>query len=73
MKIFKAKKQLKGTQVIWISDDLTLLRNNLAFLARRAVKEKKAVQTWTYDGKIFLKIKEGAKPTRIRHPEDIPI
>lgn len=72
MNIFKAKKKLKGNQVIWISDDLTLLRNNIAFLARGAVKEKKAVQTWTYDGKVFLKIKEGEKPIRIRHPEDIP-
>ena len=72
MKVFKAKKNLKGSTDLWIGDDLTLLRNNTAYLARKAVKEKRAAQTWTFDGKIFLKVKEGEKPIRIITPEDIP-
>ena len=54
-KIFKMKKELKGSG-IWISDELTPYRDRLAYLARQAVKQNKALQTWTNEGKVFLKI-----------------
>ena len=70
----KEKKKLKDLiwQKIWITDDLTLYRSRLAFLARTAVKKKRAAQTWTHDSKVFIKIKSDDRPRRVRRPEDIP-
>ena len=52
--VVKAKTKLKGKN-IWISDDLTAYRSNMAFQARQAVREQHYEQTWVHDGKIFVK------------------
>ena len=71
MKVMKKKKELKG-EGIWITDELILRRDRLAFMARQAVKEKKAFQTWTSDGKIFMKLTKEDKPIKIFTIDDIP-
>jgi hypothetical protein len=43
-KVIKLKKKLKDSQ-IWVTDDLTKLRSELAYEARKAVREKKISQT----------------------------
>ena len=70
-KVMKKKKELKG-EGIWISDELTLRRDKLAFMARQAVKDKHAFQTWTSDGKIFMKLTKDDKPIKISTIDDIP-
>ncbi|KAK6168786.1 hypothetical protein SNE40_019967 [Patella caerulea] len=40
---------------IFINEDLTKVRSNLAFQARQLQKEKKIQSTWTSDGIIFVK------------------
>ncbi|KAK6191173.1 hypothetical protein SNE40_002911 [Patella caerulea] len=40
---------------IFINEDLTKVRSNLAFQARQLQKEKKIQSTWTSDGIIFIK------------------
>jgi hypothetical protein len=70
-KVVTNKKKLKGQQ-LWINDDLTPHRSHLAYLARKAVKEKKIYQTWTTDGKVFIMSTEGSRPRKIVKPEDIP-
>ena len=69
--VFKKKKELKGSG-IWISDELTPYRDRLAYLARQAVKNKNALQTWTHEGKVFLKIDNVDRPMKITKPEDLP-
>jgi hypothetical protein len=69
--VMQSKKKLKGDDM-WISDDLTPYRRNLAYLARRAVKGGKAAQTWVTDGKIFLKKNGKDKPEKITSAYDIP-
>ena len=71
LKIAKLKKNLKGSN-IWIADDLTAYGNRLAYLARQSVRDKKAYQTWTYDGKVFLKVDKEGKPRKITSPHHIP-
>ena len=71
LKIAKLKKNLKGSN-IWIADDLTAYGNRLAYLARQSVREKNAYQTWTYDGKVFLKVDKDSKPRKITSPHHIP-
>ena len=70
-KIFKKKKDLKGSG-IWISDELTPYRDRLAYLARQAVKQNKALQSWTNEGKVFLKVDNVDRPIKITKPEDLP-
>ena len=73
--VLKARSKLKGTG-IYVNEDLTKRRNNLAFLARQLKKQNKVVDTWTYDGKIFVKHRLTAdnpalKTSEIRHESDL--
>jgi translation initiation factor 1 (eIF-1/SUI1) len=71
--IFKAKKKLKGTNnTMWITDDLTPMRTNLAFLARQAVRESKLKKTWVHNGKVFAIKGDEEGPFRISKVEDLP-
>jgi hypothetical protein len=69
--VMSQKKNLKGEQM-WITDDITPYRNRLAYLARQAVKNGHAHQSWISAGKIFIKAAEKSKPTKVRAPSDIP-
>jgi hypothetical protein len=69
--MMKQKSKLKDKN-LWLSDDLTNMRNNLAFLARTAVKNNKIAETWVTDSKVFVKDKGKAKARRIYKPSDIP-
>lgn len=69
--VMKHKKNLKGQKDIWIGDDLTPLRSNLAFHARRAKIQGVINDTWTYDNKVFVRKNPGDKATKITHVEEI--
>ena len=69
--VTKLKTKLKN-QDLWISDVLTPYRMNLAYLARKARKERKLTQTWVHDGKIFIKATGEAKPKKVNKPQDLP-
>ena len=70
--IMEKKKQLKGKKM-WLSDDLTPYRSNLAFLARKAAKERRIHDTWVTDSKVFVQAKAKDTPKRIQAPKDLPI
>lgn len=70
-RVIKKKQLLKG-QKVWITDDLTPYRERLSYMCRQSVKQKRAEQTWTYDGKIYIKMTKDARPHRIDKPEEIP-
>ena len=55
----------------WINDDLILNWARIVYEARKAVKDQKIAQAWTFDSKIFIKINAEAKPQRINRLEDI--
>lgn len=57
-RILKASKNLKQEEkfkYVHINEDLTKTRNALAYRARQLKKKNYISQTWTVDGKIFLK------------------
>ena len=71
--VFKEKKKLKGMDsALWITDDLTPMRTNLAYLARKAVRETKLKKTWVHDGKVFAVKNNEEDPYKITNEEDIP-
>ena len=70
-RIYKSRTKLKGTS-IWIAEDLTPRRSELAFKAREAVRQNKAAQTWTFGGTIFLKTKSKSRPHKVATENDIP-
>ena len=70
-KVFKLKKKLKGKQ-IWLADDLTPYRDNLAFKARNAMKQGQIFLTWVHDNKVFIQKSKQDRPFRIKMEEDIP-
>jgi hypothetical protein len=71
--VFKEKKKLKDTNCqIWITDDLTPMRTNLSYLARKAVRESKLKKTWVHDGKVFAVKKNEDTPYKITNEDDIP-
>ena len=69
--IFQKRVILKGTN-IWICDDLTARRSKLAYIARQATKLNPNYKTWTYDGRVYFKMKDSAEPTRIDDEADLP-
>jgi hypothetical protein len=69
--VFKLKKKLRGKQ-IWLADDLTPYRDNLAYQARHAMKQGKIFLTWVYDNKVFIQKTKSGRPIRIKMVEDIP-
>ena len=68
--VVKAKTKLKGKS-IWISDDLTAFRSNMAFQARQAVRDQLFEQTWVHDGKIFIKKTGHTRPIKLTSPGDL--
>ena len=59
-RIIKASKNLKDGELynnIMINEDLTKTRNTLAYRARQLKSKGVISQTWTVDGKIFMKDK----------------
>jgi hypothetical protein len=70
-RIYKTRTKLKRTP-IWLGEDLTTRRSNLAFKARERVRQGKAEQTWTFGGNIYIKIKRDGKPQKINMEEDLP-
>ena len=69
--IMKVKSRLKGKK-IWLSDELTSYRSNLAFLACRDVKDGKAEGTWIANSRVLLKLKVEKHSRKIDSPSDIP-
>ena len=53
-KIMKLKSQLKHKGYKG-NEDLTKVRRDIFFQARKMVKEKRMVSAWTYDGTFFVK------------------
>ena len=67
----KAKlKQYQGGKSFFIKEDLTYKSNMLVSKARKLKKEKKVKDTWTSDGKIFVKDFRDRKSV-ITRPKDI--
>ena len=61
-KVMKARKTLKDLtdrpHRIYVNEDLTRKRAQLARLARTAKNNKKIKDTWVFDGKIFIKLQD---------------
>jgi hypothetical protein len=69
--VFKLKSKLKGHD-LWITDDLTALNSNLAYLARQALARRKIKKTWVYSGRIFIVKNGDDRPIRIIRRDEIP-
>lgn len=67
--IMQAKK-LKGTNV-YINEHLTKKNGNIAREARLLKKQKKIVATWTRNGNIWVRTKEGSQAKIIRELKDL--
>ena len=61
-KILKEARQLKGTNV-YINEHLTKKNMTIAATARRLRKEKKILNTWSRNCKIFVKINQNGQLT----------
>jgi hypothetical protein len=73
MEIFKQRTKLKDSdQEIWLSDELTKQKNELAFAARQSMRDRRINTTWVYDSKVFVKIKATDKPRIIKSKNDLP-
>ena len=70
-KIFKNRAKLKSSNV-WMSEDLTPRKSELAYKARECVRQGLALQTWTVNGTIFIKTRHGNRPTKIMTEDDLP-
>ena len=62
--VYKARTKLGDTD-LWISDDLTKINLEIAKEAYKAVKGKRLFKSWYFEGAVFLKTTEKAKPVRI--------
>lgn len=55
LKTAKNLKDLPSYSHVRLNEDLTATRSKLAFICRKLVKSRDIKQTWTIDGKIFIK------------------
>jgi hypothetical protein len=69
--VMKRKTKLKD-QDIWLADELTKFRIDLAYAARKAAKERKIAQTWVHDSKVFIKRNTSDRPILVKYKKDIP-
>ena len=69
--VMKRGPRLKDKKV-WMTDDLTKLRSNLAYQARQAVRKNQIHQTWVSEGKVFVKEKENSRTKRISDKTQLP-
>ena len=56
---------------IYINDDLTKKRADLAFKARKEKKAGRIAETWVSNGKILVKKKKTDKPTVIKNIQEL--
>ena len=68
--VYARRLKLKGTHV-FISEDLTLKRSELAFQARKYVRTTPNASSWTSNGHIYLKDSQDDKPRIIHHKTDL--
>lgn len=68
--IYARRLKLKGSGV-YISEDLTMKRSNLAYEARNYTRATPNSSTWTSEGRIFLKDSIGGKPRIIHNSTDL--
>lgn len=69
-KVIMQAKKLKGTNV-YINEHLTKKNGNLAREARLLKKQNKVFSTWTRNGKVWIKVKEGSQPKIIKEMKDL--
>ena len=69
-KVYSNRMLLKGTN-IYVNEDLTIRRSKLAFDARQHIKSLTGANTWTQDGKVFVKYSPSAKPRAILTSADL--
>jgi hypothetical protein len=55
LKTAKNRKDIPSYSHIRLNEDLTATRSKLAFICSNLVKGRDSKQTWTIDGKIFIK------------------
>jgi hypothetical protein len=62
--MYKNRIKLKGIKdrKIYVNEDLTKSRHEIAYQVRKLVKDNKFHKTWTVDGKIFLQKSADEKP-----------
>ena len=67
-RIFEARKSLKdhGLRNVYINEDLTRQNNKLAYEARQLKKQRQILDTFTRDGRIYIKRHVGENPKVIR-------
>ena len=60
-KVFRNRSRLKNAETgrIYVNEDLTRLRANLVYKARKLKREKKLDDCWTHDGQVLIKDKHG--------------
>ena len=69
---YLARTRLKDIRpAIFINEDLTPPRAKLAAAARKAVKEKKILNSWTLDGIVYAKFPNSEKPRKIDRTADL--
>ena len=71
---YRKRISLKNcTPMIFINEDLTPRRAEIAMTARKLMKEKKLNNTWTVDGNIFIKKGPESKPKKVLRLGDLLI
>ena len=78
--LYKARKYLKSvslnqyfhaTNIVYINENLTILRRKLFAKVRKFKKDNHWQSAWTIDGKIFIKKSQQDQPKRILVEEDL--
>ncbi|MEW8546845.1 MAG: hypothetical protein AB2693_25300 [Candidatus Thiodiazotropha sp.] len=69
--LLKGRKALRrNKEGIYINEDLTQKRKNLAFECRKLKKDRKISNTWVYNGSIYIAERDGTK-VKVTQNEDL--
>ena len=68
-RVIQRKSKLRDTN-LFLSEDLSKLRNNLLYMAREKKREKQLQDCWSIDGRIMVKTLDGLTH-KISNPSDL--
>ena len=69
---FRGKIQLSPRARVWINEDLTKLKESIAYECRLRYKGGKILRCWTYSGDVYIQVDEESDAIKIDKISDLP-
>ena len=70
--VYRGRTNLGFRSRIWVNEDLISSKEALALGARRRFRAGKIARNWTFQGEVYIALKEDPTPIKILSEKDFP-